>query len=181
MRRVIVTVGPQGAGKSTFCERAIEANSHLALISRDAILIEMYGSVWQDPYTGAHHYALEEMWRRVRSVLERETVTLLLDCWNDEVKRQEIPRKLKGEMRVDRVEAWYFVTPPDVCCRWFYTREPRNYANLTPEQVRKEQAWDRKLYLARYEDYHRYPPTIPPFDAVRSIDPCVDDPHVWVI
>ena len=46
MKTVILTVGPRGAGKSNFCNQIVQSHSEIVLVSRDAILIELFGSIY---------------------------------------------------------------------------------------------------------------------------------------
>lgn len=54
MRRVALTVGPRGSGKSSFCKGFIRSHPSVSLVSRDEILIELFGSTSLNPYAGEH-------------------------------------------------------------------------------------------------------------------------------
>ncbi len=61
MRRVILTVGPRGAGKSCYCQEFVQNHPEVVLVSRDAILFDLFGKTEQDPYTGNHFVAYKRM------------------------------------------------------------------------------------------------------------------------
>lgn len=61
LKEVILPVGPQGSGKSAFCEKAVELDPNIVLISRDKILIELFGTVFLDSYSGGHFHAYDVM------------------------------------------------------------------------------------------------------------------------
>lgn len=122
MKRVILTVGPQGAGKSTYCSRVLAAHSDILLVSRDDICIQYYGSPFINPYTGGHHHVRALMWERAKELLERDSVTLLLDAFTiSSAERSEMVQTLVL-YGADKVEALQFMTPPAVCSKWYFNR-----------------------------------------------------------
>jgi predicted kinase len=125
MKTVILTAGPQGAGKSTYCEQVIKAHPDVQLLSRDKLLNELFGSAWLDPYSGGHYYAMEQLWQRIRTSLKQkaESFTLILDCWNGSPRERSLIVTKLREFGADEVVAWYFITPLEHCVRWFMDRE----------------------------------------------------------
>lgn len=115
MKRVILTVGPQGSGKSTFCEGIAAAYPDIIIVSRDAILLEMFGSVWLSPHTGEHYAGKEKMWKILSKHLTCDSATVILDCWNGSAdERLAITNKLR-ELGANKIEAWRFTTPEETC------------------------------------------------------------------
>lgn len=123
MKEVILTVGPQGSGKSYFCERAVALDPGLFIISRDKILLELFGSVFLDSYSGGHYCAHEVMWKRVKEQVEATSdSSIILDTWNGgAIDRKAIIEILRG-LGVGRVVAWYFVTPVETVSEWFWKK-----------------------------------------------------------
>lgn len=123
MREVILTVGPRGAGKSHFCEAAVQYDPSLQYVSRDAILVERCGGTMFDPYLGLHWAALEEGWHRVATHLASSpSVRVIFDTWNmDPRERRDILYRLR-EMGAERVVVWYFITPAEFVERWFWLK-----------------------------------------------------------
>ncbi|MDO8728399.1 MAG: AAA family ATPase [bacterium] len=123
MRKVIVTVGPRASGKSSFCEKACALDPAIVWVSRDKVLIELFGKTSLDPYTGGHEYALERMWNIVEEKLQlASNITMILDTWNGSSReRVNINRKLR-EFGTNQIEAWYFVTPIEKVDEWFWNK-----------------------------------------------------------
>lgn len=125
MKTAILTVGPQGAGKSTYCEKTMAAHPDIFYVSRDKILTELYGSAWLDPYSGAHQHGMEQVWETIAKVCQQgnDQGVMIVDVWNqDHLDRLRIVHKLR-ELYFEIVKAWYFVTPLEISMRWFYGRE----------------------------------------------------------
>ncbi len=170
MKTVILTAGPQGAGKSTYCKRVITAFPDIKLLSRDELLNELFGDVWLDPYGGGHCFAMKQLWQRIRKSLVQpgEHHTLILDCWNgSERERSSIVKKLR-ESGADQVIAWFFVTPLEYCIDWFISRECE-----IGEAEWKRQSWEQScshnfhLFHERANDLQEGIG----FDRVRRINP----------
>lgn len=122
MREVIVTVGTRAAGKSKFCEAALELDPSIIEVSRDKILIELFGSTSLDPYTGGHFYGYKKLWEAVEKWLATKDVKMILDVWNeDQSDRRSIIKKLR-DFGADRVIAWYFTTPVEAVEEWFWKK-----------------------------------------------------------
>lgn len=171
MKRVILTVGPQGAGKSTYCEAVCRAHPEVVLISRDAILIELYGTVWLDSYSGGHLEGERIMWRRVRQQLKEPNLTLILDCWNGAADRPEMTATLR-RFGADWIGVWQFMTPLETACEWFFARSPNDYSHLQPEHAARMHRLDRVYYCDAYTAFHRQSVSLEQgFDKIRQINP----------
>lgn len=123
MKTVVLTLGPRGAGKTTFCREVVRARPEVAFVERDAVLVELFGSATLSPYTGQHAKSAQEMMRRVGDILRQESASIVLDTWLEipDHRRQFIAylRTLGAE----RVVGWHFVTPEEDVVRQFLARE----------------------------------------------------------
>ncbi len=132
MKQVVLTVGPQYAGKSTFCEKVASEHSNVSIVSRDKILIGMFGTVWLDSYTGGHTAALEAVWREVAMHLrsaDANKKTLIVDAWNGPPsERADMVQKLR-DLGAKKVVGWHFVTPLPTCLAWSFEKDPIEIKN----------------------------------------------------
>jgi|SRR3989344_4715382 len=154
MNKVALTVGPQYIGKSTFCKRVIEESPNIILVSRDAILIELFGSVYLNSYSSGHYVALEKMWELVEAYLKEEDKTIILDCWNDADETRKIIVKKLRALGVEIVGAWYFVTPRETCLKWYMEKVLAEEPKKSPkwEKIRRESAKTR--FLVYYDFFY---------------------------
>ena len=161
MKRVVLTSGPRGAGKSTFIADYVSHTSGVQVLSRDELLVELYGTTMLDRYTGDHHYASQLFSKKVEDVLETHaSIDLIVDYWNGYADAR---RALIDEYRrfgADRVICWKFVTPKDVCVDWFMNKE--DAAGYT-----------RRMVARDYDLYHTNAKSIlnDGFDSVRYVNP----------
>ncbi len=120
---VFLLVGQRGSGKSHYAKRLVEKQPDVHIVSRDEILVRLYGSVHTDPYIGSHHYAYELMNRIARrKLLHQHGLKLILDCWTgDSRERKALIRKLR-EYGANRVVALYFMTPLELVNIWFWQK-----------------------------------------------------------
>lgn len=172
MRRAILTIGPQGAGKSTFCEKVVEAHPEVILVSRDVIRMELFGTVFLDRYTGGGEYAQEKMWEAVKGHLSQTNVVLILDCWNGYGhERTEMTRRLR-ESGADRVDGWYFTTPRETCVHWRLVRDGMEKERDPPGLVLMDRAFRTELYGEDYVLFHAQAIALDQgFDSIRQINP----------
>lgn len=123
MRTVFLTIGPRGAGKSTFCREVVAHRPDVTLLQRDAILVEFFGSTMLSPYEGGHAWAMHVLFERLERALVPENATVILDTWNGLAgERRELVRVLRN-LGADEVIGWYFVTPEETVVRQFLERE----------------------------------------------------------
>jgi predicted kinase len=172
MKRAIVTIGPQYAGKSTFCQSLLKSHPEIRYISRDQMLIEMFGTVWLDSYTGGHCAAWERMWRTVENECKAGSATILLDAWNGGTsERRDIANKLKS-FGVSRTVGWYFVTPLKQCMAWREMRDPYVANNPGSKWSEIGKSVRDSGYKAHYELFHGQKiQREAVFDRVERIDP----------
>ncbi|MCP6726446.1 MAG: ATP-binding protein [Patescibacteria group bacterium] len=180
MREIIVTVGPQASGKSSFCERVVTLDPLIMLVSRDTILTELFGGTLLSSYTDAHMYALEQMWEVVEEQLKSSSLKMILDTWNGSSdERHQIIRKLRY-LGADRITAWYFVTPIESVEAWFWQKP--GIAKIGEMRTRKDEGLVFYLEDAPrrdYEIFHRLASGITSegFDAMVKINPLVMRPE----
>lgn len=147
MKKIFLTCGTRGAGKSTYCKKVLKRHPEFILISRDEILIKIFGSTELNPYEGGHYYANEVMWRYVRKRLARagnEDIKMILDCWNGfPEERVNIISKLKN-FGADEVEAWVFITPLEKVIDWFDKKNRKKFNGREMNESRSRN--DYKLF-----------------------------------
>lgn len=181
MKKAIVCVGPRASGKSSFCEKVSTCHPTIPVVSRDQLLIEQFGSIHLNTYSGAHEYAMELLWQRVQSVVEVNLHPLLiLDVWNGSSKeRIRIVRKLR-DLGIDKVTAWYFTTPVEQVIEWFWKKP--GIAKTSEMHTRKGEnlSYYSETAPARdYELFHRYARNINSdgFDEIIEINPLLIQPE----
>jgi predicted kinase len=123
MNTIYLTSGPRGSGKSTYSKKIVSQLPNTIFISRDEILIELFGKTSLDPYEGGHHYVMDILFGRLEKILQNVTgMHVILDCWNGfPQERRHIIQILNG-MGAVRIICWVFVTPMDICIQWFMSK-----------------------------------------------------------
>ncbi len=170
MKTVILTVGPQGSGKSTYCDKVATIHPDIILLSRDKLLNEMFGDTWLDPYCGGHYVVMERLFEILSETLGTNTpqTTILLDCWNgSERERHQLLKKLR-DLGAEKIIGWYFVTPLATTIQWFLRRE----CSTNSSDWEKES----KEHMCRhnYQLFHEFASDVrnrKEFDIVRTINP----------
>ncbi|OGG41438.1 hypothetical protein A2837_02925 [Candidatus Kaiserbacteria bacterium RIFCSPHIGHO2_01_FULL_46_22] len=173
MTEVILTIGPQYAGKSTFCKKVVELNPDIYFVSRDDILMELFGTVWLGSYSGGHHIAYEIMWKKAKRLIKKKPRLLILDCWNGPTReRLWITDRLK-KLGISNVIGWYFVTPFNQCVEWSLGRDPPKHE--------REKEWRKIEFNHIYNDFHRQSvETEKGFQNIVRINPLIDTPEQMV-
>ncbi len=177
MKEVILTVGPRGSGKSYFCKKAIELDPSIIYISRDELLIKLFGNTSLDPYTGYHLYAEEKLWEIIENTIGSSyELTLILDAWTGySQERVRMIRKLR-DLEVDCVKAWYFVTSVDLVSEWFWKKPGiAKSSDMTIERDPELAFYDNDAPRRDHELFHELALEIDSdgFDKVIRIDPLV--------
>lgn len=176
MKTVILTVGPRGAGKSNFCNQIVQSHSEIVLVSRDAILIELFGSIYFSAYSGGHWVALEKIWEIIAEYMQQSEVLMILDCWNGFANERIIITKKLRSLGVERIVAWYFITPEDACLKWFMEEikdeiKSKNL-NKNPKWIKLHKEAKQESYLHDYRLYHSQPvDSTQGFDFIKKINP----------
>jgi len=162
MKIVYLTSGPRGSGKTEFVKKVASLYPEIEVISRDAILVELFGSTSLNPYEGGHYIAIEVLHERISKFFSSSKRSkLILDYWNGfSGERVAMIEKLKG-LGADCVVCWQFIISIDMCVRWFFTKpDSEGYSEMG---IRG----DHELYYEMAEDIER-----DGFDKVCHIDPC---------
>lgn len=177
MRQVVLTVGPQGAGKSAFCNQIVQSHPEVVMVSRDAILVELFGNAYLDSYSGGHYIALEKMWEKIAEHMKRDEITMILDCWNGFAReRHEITDKLRS-LGVERIGNWYFVTPEADCLGWYMKEVMSETPKKDPKWEKFRQESRRSEFQRCYKLFHSQPINIDQgFDFITKINPLESPP-----
>ncbi len=124
MKKVYLTIGPRGSGKTTFCKKIIKENPTIYFISRDEIFMEMFGTVYLDLGSPDRQIATNKMWEEVGQVLSgEEDLVLILDTWNESVEsRINIISRLRL-LGADQVVGLIFVVSEDQGVEWFFKKQ----------------------------------------------------------
>ena len=162
MKNIVLTSGPRGAGKSTYVKHFVEQNQDVEYLSRDELLIELFGKTSLNPYTGDHQYAYELFSKKIKEVVEssKPNLNLIVDSWNGFSSGRKSMINNFRNLGADNVFCWKFITPKSTCLDWF---------------MRKEDAkgYSKEGIASDYDLYHRKSIDIEEdgFDQVFYIDP----------
>lgn len=175
MRKAILTAGPQGAGKTSFCKEIIQHRPEVVIVELDAIweeLVEIHGkssSVF-DPYCGGHLIGERLMWQRVEEKLAGSNpMTIILDAYRGFPEDRSSTAKKLRSLGVDCVELWYFVTPEAVCLQQYETREGSKWTTeLQKETFLSSRQRDFRLWHSRPIEDHSDESS---FDNIKMINP----------
>jgi hypothetical protein len=125
---MLLTIGPQGAGKSTFCTSIMESGvDGVAYASRDAFFEHRYGKLAWEPYSGVFEEGMKKFYGHVAKLAE-DNHTVLVESF---APIQRLLTDLKTgvglqwsypDHRCLDWEALWFITPNDQCAKWFVER-----------------------------------------------------------
>lgn len=120
---VYLLVGQRGSGKSTFASTVKKQHPEVLFLNRDDILIEMFGSVHPDAYSGGHFVAIKELYCRFTQITANQDESkTLLECFTGSFfERQVLIRDLRAN-GATKVIALYFVTPVELVRQWFWQK-----------------------------------------------------------
>jgi hypothetical protein len=161
VKTVYLTSGPRGSGKSIYIKKIVACYPKIVVISRDDVLIELFGSTSLDPYGGGHYIAKKVLFEKIEKYLSSHNdLDIILDYWNGfSRERVAIIEKLRG-LGADRVICWQFFVPVDVCLKWFFSKpDSKGYGEFG---IRRDHA----LYYKKAECIED-----DGFDGIRHIDP----------
>ena len=152
MKSVIMTSGPRGAGKSTYCKRVLAENPDIQWISLDETMTRVFGYPWPDTDTGAWSVGYRIMMEDIALILKTNPSAIILaDMWNGTcVDREALIRKLLLA-GADKVAIWYFTTPVDTSRKWFVGRE---YVSEIQEIAPDIRQWRARSYDLDHRRYH---------------------------
>ena len=140
MSSIVLTSGPRGAGKTTYCNKYVKENPNFHLFSRDAVGRQFFGDQFFNPYLGASRYVFElltEKLKKFELLSAKKDLTLLVDYWNGSNKERYRFLQMMS-MYSENVTLAVFTTPHDKCVEQFFQREG------------KEKGWNPS------KDYHLY-------------------------
>jgi hypothetical protein len=120
---VYLLVGQRGAGKSEYARKIVSQQPEVLIVSRDAILERMFGSINTDSYSGQLECCKEVMMRLLHRKLSTQTnLKLVLDCWTaGERSRRDLNQWLRTHSAT-KIVALYFVTPLEFVNEWFWKK-----------------------------------------------------------
>lgn len=172
---VYLLVGQRGSGKSEYAQRLIGNRSGISLVSRDEILIRLFGSTHTNPYTGGQYIAESVMNRLLRFKLSTQTgLRLILDAWTgDSRERKLLIGKLK-QYGATHIVALYFITPLDRVSVWFWQKPGIAKAEEIGKRQEKGLVFFSEDAPANdYELFHEFASQIDSdgFDEVVRINP----------
>ncbi len=170
MRIAYVTIGPQGSGKTTFCKKIVKGMPSVHYVSRDKILMQMFGSVYTNPYDGSYEYAIHSMWKKIKNILNKnkKECRLILDTWNGYAStRGNIVRDLRS-LGVDLVYGWYFFVDTDKCVEWFFSKKSEDKMTFSESSCRHNH---RLYYSQPVEGDYSDTDSGKYFDSVVKINP----------
>jgi len=175
MNIVYLLVGQRGSGKSYYAKRIAENQSGLSVISRDEILVRLFGSADLGAYGGEHFFASEVMRRLLRRKLSTQAgLRLMLDVWTgDGIERERLIAKLR-QYGANRVVALYFITPLDAVSVWFWKKP--GIARISKMKTKKGEGlvfFSDDAPAHDYKVFHRLASSIDSngFDQVVRVDP----------
>lgn len=185
MREVILTVGPRASGKSEFCQKAIQIDPSITLVSRDELLIKLFGTTSLNPYAGDHYLAEAEMWKIVEKRLKfGSELKILLDAWNGSSRERLAITRMLRDLGADKIKAWYFVTQPECVNQWFWQKPGiAKMSEMRSHLGKKYVFYDDDAPRRDYKLFHQLALEIDSdgFDEVTKIDPVITLPeHVLV-
>jgi predicted kinase len=162
MKTVILTSGPRGSGKTTYVNSIRKENPEVIVISRDEILLELYGTIYLKRYweKGSHIF----VWNRIREILEslseKSSYKVILDYWNKTFEdREQIINKLR-DLGAERIICWKFVVSLDACLSLFSQKD---------DICGSEKYFSKKNFYDFYRDMEEINNN--GFDFVETIDP----------
>jgi predicted kinase len=162
MRVAYLTSGPRGSGKSTYVHRIRKTSPGVIVVDRDEICRKEFGSVSFDPYTGMHYVADELLNKRIKEAVlsSNENAKIIIDAWNGFFATRLKFIGLLRDLNVEHIVCWYFITPLDVCLKWF--RKKTDIGGFSDSSC----IWDYNLFHSEASDIN-YPEE---FHMVENVD-----------
>lgn len=185
MIRAIVTVGAQGVGKTTLCEKVVSQHPEVVIVSRDQIFLDLFAVSENDrcltDFDPRHTQIFETMWEFVAESFKKshtQDVYLILDCWNrGEWDRRIITHSLR-KLGADVVGAWHFITPFGTFNSWH--KEDSGGNSTTSLESWKDQAVALAIQSERTRQYRLYQmqkiELSQGFDFIVQVDPLIPPP-----
>ncbi len=189
MKRILLTVGPQGAGKTTFCRKIAEKNlPNVTYASRDEFLVERYGkNAWNPDLV--HIGMAEDVFLEKVKNNTQENEIVLLECFSCtenhflNIKKTFCSKNNPSEYldflsRMDLLleeddseeekefsfEALFFHTPPEICAKQLIDRQYPNETDLMRCFYYKSATIDSIEFYEEAEKFRKY------FDVIWEIN-----------
>jgi predicted kinase len=185
MKRVILTVGPMYAGKTTFCRKIRELVPGIVYVRRDDILERHFGSAWVSPYECPPAFVEQQLQWAIAMAMgpaAGDSCIVIVDTWNGSPRSRSYYCDLLRRYGADRVEGWFFITPPEVCLAHSFLRDPLE--DEAPRDREWSRRWREEHVLRDTKRFYAENPPCPRtehwFDEVRAIRPLADDPRSWI-
>ncbi|MFH1129266.1 MAG: AAA family ATPase [Patescibacteria group bacterium] len=172
---VYLLIGQRGSGKSYYAKRIIENQPGLSAVSRDEILLRLFGAIDTDPHTGMLYFAQEIMYRLLRRKLSTQTgLKLILDSWTVESKERKLFISKLRQYGATHIIALYFITPLETVNLWFWKKP--EIAKIKEMKTRREKGltfFSENDPAHDYEVFHKYASQIDSdgFDGVIRVNP----------
>jgi predicted kinase len=174
-KTVYLLVGPRGSGKSNYCDRMVSRQQDLAVVSRDAIMLQLFGSVHSNKYEGGHEYAFGVMQERLRTLLSAENgIRLVLDAWTGTSRERKALISVLREYGATRVIALYFITPVEYVEKWFWLKPKiARIGEMSEKHGQGYTFFGDDVPRRDHELFHRYAADIDSdgFDQVIRVNP----------
>lgn len=169
--RIVLSIGPRGSGKTTYCDRVIKHYPKVRIFSQDDAIRKQFGKL-----TFSQHEQVDMafLWQAAFSFLrslDRESDAIL--DMNFMSKAERISSIIKAKMAgAQSISCWYFVTPLQASAEFFMKK---------PERERGE--FTTAIYSLYYRDFHEQcrdiecdhlvysGPNQYGFNLIRRIDP----------
>lgn len=120
---VYLLVGQRGAGKSVYAEKILSQQPEILTVSRDAVLMRLFGSTDSSPYTGQSEHGGMVARRLLRRILSTRTdIKLIFDYWTGESRTRQSLNQWLRRHGATRTVALYFVTPLPLVNEWFWKK-----------------------------------------------------------
>ena len=172
---VYLLVGQRGAGKNVYASKIVSQQPEVVFISRDAVLVRLFGSTDLSPYSGQSGHGCDVTKRLLRRILSTRTnLKIIFDYWTGEsCSRQGLSQWLRRHGAV-RVVALYFITPLSSVNEWFW--EKPGIAKLKEMRTRANEGlcfFCEDAPSRDYEMFHKRASNIASdgFDEVIKINP----------
>ncbi len=120
---VYLLVGQRGAGKSVYAEKIVSRQPAVSMISRDTVLMRLFGSTELNPYGGQSEYGGIVTQRLLRRVISTKTnLKLIFDYWTGRSRERQILNQWLRRHGAMKVVALYFITPLPLVNEWFWKK-----------------------------------------------------------
>ncbi|KKW40787.1 hypothetical protein A3I46_03345 [Candidatus Kaiserbacteria bacterium RIFCSPLOWO2_02_FULL_54_13] len=173
--KVYLLVGQRGSGKNFYAEKLLSHQPDLMLISRDAILVERFGSTDTCPYGGAQHFAVEETKRLLKEALSvGKGSRIILDYWTEDSRSRGSLIRYLRQSGASQVNALYFITSLDLVNEWFWKKP--GIAKMSQMRTLQDQGFtffSEDAPVRDYAAFHELAANIDSdgFDTVTRINP----------